>query len=82
MKTIQEDKKKNIIVELENGKSIREIAALFDVSKSYVHEVRNSTTKIFNVNVGGRKQSYHLNLKGTVQGLLHLVDKNPLVKWQ
>ena len=60
MKIIQKDKKNKIIVELENGKSIREVAALFDVSKSYIHGVRKSVTKVLNNNVGGRKPKLSL----------------------
>jgi len=60
MKTIQKDKKNQIIVELENGRSIREVAALFGVSKSYIHGVRKSVTKVLKNNVGGRKPKLSL----------------------
>ena len=60
MKAIQKARKNRIIVGLESGRSIREVVALFDVSESYVYEVRKSVTKVLKNNVGGGKPKLSL----------------------
>jgi len=73
MKAIQKARKNKIIVGLESGRSIREVVALFDVSESYVYEVRKSVTKVLKNNVGGGKPKLSLQSQRYCTRLSHLL---------
>jgi transposase len=55
MKAVPQLEKDKIIEELLKGKSIREVASIFGVSKSLVYEIRVSSNISASSNTGGQK---------------------------